>query len=56
MNIWLQLFIGCALAVAAWFIVERFEADALLTKLLKLAILVAVILWLALRIVPHLGL
>ncbi len=48
-----QALIVCALAIAAWWITDRFSPDALLTKLVKLAIFIAVLIWVIVKLLPR---
>lgn len=52
-SLLLQVIIVCAIAIAAWWLVERFSPDGLLTKLCKLAIFVGVIAWFIVKIMPR---
>lgn len=52
-NIFIQAVIVCALAIGAWWITERFSPDPLLTKLVKLAIFIGVLLWVVVRLIPR---
>lgn len=45
--------IVAAFAIAAWWLTERFSPDALLTKLVKLLIFVAVLVWVIVKLVPR---
>lgn len=48
-----QVLIVCALAIAAWWVTERFSPDGLLTKLVKLAIFVGVLVWVIVKLLPR---
>lgn len=52
-NLIVQVLIVCCLAIAAWWITERFSPDALLTKLVKLAIFVGVLIWVIVKLLPR---
>ena len=51
--LFVQVVIVCAIAIAAWFITERFAPDGLLATLVKLAIFVGVIAWFVLKVLPR---
>ena len=44
-DIFIQTLIVCGLAIAAWWITDRFAPDPLLDKLVKLAIFVGMVIW-----------
>ena len=51
-NLFVQAIVVAAIAIAAWWLTERFSPDALLTKLVKLAIFVFVVIWFVLKVLP----
>lgn len=44
--------IVCAVALCAWFVVERFSPDALLTKIVQVVIFVVVLLVVLTKLLP----
>jgi hypothetical protein len=52
-SIWVQALLVAAAAVAGLWLTERFSPDDLLTKLVKLGIFVAVVLWVIFHLVPR---
>ncbi len=42
-----------ACAIAAWFIMERFSPDGLLTKLIQIAIFLFVAWWVVFKLIPQ---
>jgi type IV secretory pathway TrbL component len=47
-----QFIIVCALAIAGWWISDRFAPDQLLNQLVKLLIFIGVLIWVIVKIVP----
>jgi type IV secretory pathway TrbL component len=48
-----QAIIVCALAIAAWWVTERFAPDPLLAKLVKLLIFIGVLVWVIVKLIPR---
>jgi hypothetical protein len=50
-----EIIIGAAILIAAWYVVERFSPDALLTKLCQIAIFVLALLLVITKLLPMVG-
>ncbi len=54
-NQFVQLIIIACVLIAAWFVIERFSPDPLITKLCQIAIFVIALIVIVMKVLPLVG-